>query len=297
MNKSIANKAEGLSWNCEPRIVAWEVTRSCNLNCVHCRASSHSGPYPHELNTGKAKQVLDQISEVGRPIIILTGGEPLLRKDVFTLAEYGTEKGLRMVMGTNGTLITPDIAKKIMASGIKRVSVSLDGATAERHDAFRQVDGCFDRALKGVACLKEQGVEFQINTTITKHNVFELKALLDLAVRLGAIAHHIFLLVPTGRGKEMANQALTAQEYEDTLSLFYELEASVPLQLKATCAPQYQRIIRQRPHAERQKVNSETAGLDAMTRGCLAGISYCFISNPRTVSGQPNCNVRVLTKS
>ena len=261
------------------RIVAWEVTRSCNLNCVHCRASSRFGPYPQKLDTVKAKEVLDQIREVGKPIIILTGGEPLLRKDIFVLADYGTKKGLRMVMGTNGTLITPDITKKIQDSGIKRVSISLDGPTRESHDKFRQVDGAFDRAIKGISYLKEQGIEFQINTTITRYNLSELTGIFDLTVRLGAVAHHIFLLVPTGRAQEMINQELNAKEYEDTLHWFYQKQGKTPLQLKATCAPQYYRIIRQEAHLKEQKINRKTYGLDAVTRGCLAGISYCFISH------------------
>jgi len=265
--------------NDQLRIVAWEVTRSCNLNCVHCRASSQSDPYPQELDTIEAKKVLDQIREVGQPIIILTGGEPLLRKDIFTLADYGTKKGLRMVMGTNGTLITPDITKKIQDSGIKRVSISLDGSTRERHDAFRQVDGAFDRAIKGIAYLKERGIEFQINTTITKYNLFELEEIFELVVRLGAIAHHIFLLVPTGRAQDMVRQELNAKEYEDTLHWFYQQHDKATIQLKATCAPQYYRIMRQEAHRKGKKVNRETYGLDAVTRGCLAGTAYCFISH------------------
>ena len=265
--------------NDQLRIVAWEVTRSCNLNCVHCRASSQFGPYPQELNTIEAKKALDQIREVGQPIIILTGGEPLLRKDIFTLADYGTKKGLKMVMGTNGTLITPDITKKIQDSGIKRVSISLDGSTRESHDAFRQVDGAFDRAIKGIAYLKERGIEFQINTTITKYNLFELEDILELVVRLGAIAHHIFLLVPTGRAQDMVSQELNAKEYEDTLQWFYQQHDKTTIQLKATCAPQYYRILRQEAHRKGKKVNRETYGLDAVTRGCLAGTSYCFISH------------------
>jgi len=265
--------------NDQLRIVAWEITRSCNLNCVHCRASSKFGPYPQELDTIKAKKVLDQIREVGQPIIILTGGEPLLRKDIFTLAEYGTKKGLRMVMGTNGTLITPDITKKIQESGIKRVSISLDGPTKESHDAFRQVDGAFDKAIKGIAYLKERGIEFQINTTITKYNLFELEEIFELVVRLGAIAHHIFLLVPTGRAQDMINQELNAREYEDTLRWFYQQHDKTTIQLKATCAPQYYRIMRQEAHLKGEKVNRTTYGLDAVTRGCLAGTSYCFISH------------------
>ncbi|UCH01172.1 MAG: heme b synthase [Deltaproteobacteria bacterium] len=261
------------------RIVAWEVTRSCNLNCVHCRASSNFGPYPQELDTVKAMEVLEQIREAGKPIIILTGGEPLLRKDIFALADYGTKKGLRMVLATNGTLITPDITEKITESGIKRVSISLDGATKESHDTFRQVNGAFDRAMKGVSYLKDQGIEFQINTTITSHNLSELEGILDLAVRLEAAAHHVFLLVPAGRAKEMLNQQLNPQEYEDTLYWFYKKQDDVPLKLKATCAPQYYRIMTQEAHSKGDKVNSKTHGLDAVTRGCLAGISYCFIAN------------------
>jgi heme b synthase len=211
--------------------------------------------------------------------VILTGGEPLLRKDIFALADYGTKKGLRMVMGTNGTLITPEMTRKMVESGIKRVSISLDGATKEKHDSFRHVNGAFDRAIRGISYLKEQEVEFQINTTITKHNLSELENILDLAINLGAAAHHIFLLVPTGRGQDIKEKGLNALEYEDTLHWFYKQQGSVPLQLKATCAPQYYRIIRQEAHAAGQKVDRKTYGLDAVTRGCLAGISYCFISN------------------
>jgi len=263
----------------QPRIVAWEVTRSCNLNCVHCRASSRFGPYDQELDTGEALEVLDQIREVGTPIIILTGGEPLLRKDIFELARYGTDRGLRMVMGSNGTLITARLARSIEESGIKRVSISLDGATRESHDAFRKVDGAFDRAMKGISNLKDQGVAFQINTTIAQRNLSELQEILDLAVRIGAIAHHIFLLVPTGRAREMVNQELSARDYENTLRWFYRQHDTVSLELKATCAPQYYRILRKETSSRGQNVHAKTMGLDAVTRGCLAGTSYCFVSH------------------
>ena len=279
MEAFIPKKGEAFHRDYQLRIVAWEVTRSCNLNCVHCRASSNLGPHSGELDTVKAIEILDQIREVGKPIIILTGGEPLLRKDIFVLADYGTKKGLRMVMGTNGTLITPDITTKTMESGIKRVSISLDGATRESHDSFRQVHGAFEGAIQGISYLREQGIEFQINTTVTKYNLHQLEGTLNLAVRLGAAAHHIFLLVPTGRAKEMLNQELDAQEYEDTLHWFYQQQDTVPLELKATCAPQYYRIIRQEAHSRGEKVSSKAYGLDVVTRGCLAGISYCFISH------------------
>jgi len=285
--------------NHQLRIVAWEVTRSCNLNCIHCRASSNLGPYPQELDTVKAMEVLEQIREVGTPIIILTGGEPLLRKDIFTLADYGTKKGLRMVLATNGTLITPDIAKKIVETGIKRVGISLDGATKHSHDTFRQVNGAFDRAIKGISYLKEREIEFQINTTITRYNLSELEGIFDLAVRLEAAAHHIFLLVPAGRAKEMVDQQLSAREYEDALYWFYQQQDNAPLQLKATCAPQYYRIMRQETHSKGDKVNGKTHDLDVVTRGCLAGISYCFISSGGIVQpcGYLELNSGDLTKS
>jgi heme b synthase len=263
----------------ELRLVAWEMTRSCNLNCVHCRAAAEKGPYPGELETGKCLEILEQIALVGQPIVILTGGEPLLRKDVFELAQYGTRLGLRMVMATNGTLVTPEIAEKMKSSGIKRVSVSIDGASAEEHDLFRKVPGAFDASLESIDWLKKAGIEFQINTTVTRHNVHQVPDILDLAVKLGAVAHHIFLLVPTGRAKEMVNQEIDALEYEKLLHWFYEMRDQVPLHLKATCAPHYYRILRQEAHARGEKVNFDTYGLDAVTRGCLGGTSFCFISH------------------
>ena len=261
------------------RLVAWETTRNCNLNCVHCRAAATRGPYSGELDTPAAFGLLDQIAEIGSPIIILTGGEPLLRPDIFDIARYGTDLGLRMVMAPNGTLITEAIARKMADSGIRRISVSLDGATRNKHDRFRGVEGAFDGALKGIEEAKKAGIEFQINTTITRVNLPEIPNIQELAVSLGAVAHHIFLLVPTGRGKYIVDQEITAEEYEETLNWFYEQRDKTPLQLKATCAPHYYRILRQRAREDGKKVTFETHGLDAVTRGCLGGIGFCFISH------------------
>lgn len=261
------------------RLVAWEVTRSCNLNCVHCRASAEKGPYPGELDTEKCLEILDQIASIGKPIVILTGGEPLLREDIFELSRHGTQLGLRMVMATNATLLTPEFAQKMKSSGIQRVSVSLDRATAVKHDQFRKVPGAFEGTLGGVEILKKAGIEFQVNTTVTKHNVHEVQEILDMVIDLGAVAHHIFLLVPTGRAKDMINQEIDAQAYEKLLHWFYHAGKEVPIHLKATCAPHYYRILRQEAHKKGEKVNFETYGLDAVTRGCLGGISFCFVSH------------------
>ena len=261
------------------RLVAWEITRNCNLSCVHCRASATMGPYEGELDTAACLKLLDQIRVVGDPIIILTGGEPLLRPDIFEIARYGTDKGLRMVMAPNGTLITEEKARQMAEAGIKRISISLDGATREIHDRFRGVDGAFDGALNGIAMAKKAGVEFQINTTITKSNLDQIPDIQKLAINLGAVAHHIFLLVPTGRGKYIVDTEIDAREYEETLNWFYDQRGKSPLQLKATCAPHYYRILRQRAREDGQKVTFQTHGLDAVSRGCLGGVGFCFISH------------------
>ncbi len=261
------------------RLVAWETTRNCNLACMHCRASATIDTFSGELDTDAAFRLLDQISQVGKPIIILTGGEPLLRPDIFDIARCGTQKGLRMVMAPNGTLITEKFAKQMADAGIQRISISLDGATTETHDRFRGVDGAFEGALRGIKLAKEAGVEFQINTTITKTNLKEIPEIQELAIKLGAVAHHIFLLVPTGRGKYIVDQEITAAEYERTLNWFYDQREKSPLQLKATCAPHYYRILRQRAKQEGKTVTFKTHGMDALTRGCLGGTGFCFISH------------------
>jgi heme b synthase len=261
------------------RLVAWETTRNCNLNCMHCRAAATRGPYSGELDTAAALRLLDQIAEVGNPIVILTGGEPLLRPDIFDIAGYGTKLGLRMVMAPNGTLITEKIAQKMADSGIKRISISLDGATKETHDRFRGQEGAYEGSLQGIEMAKKAGIDFQINTTVTRTNLAEIPAIQDTAVKLGAVAHHIFLLVPTGRGKYIVDMEISAEEYEQTLNWFYDQKDKTPLELKATCAPHYYRILRQRAKEEGKTVTFKSHGLDAVTRGCLGGIGFCFISH------------------
>jgi heme b synthase len=261
------------------RLVAWETTRNCNLACIHCRASATTGPYTGELDTTEAFRLLDQIGEIAKPIIILTGGEPLLRDDIFDIAAYGTQKGFRMVMAPNGTLVTEDIANKLVAAGIKRISISLDGATAQSHDNFRKVDGAFEGAVNAMKIAKKVGLDFQVNTTITKTNLDQIPKIQQLAVERGAVAHHIFLLVPTGRGKYIVDTEISAAEYEQTLNWFYDQKDKTPLDLKATCAPHYYRILRQRAKKEGKSISFKTHGLDAVTRGCLGGIGFCFISH------------------
>ena len=200
-----------------PHLIAWEVTRSCDLNCIHCRANAHNKKYENEFTTEECFKLLDNISSFAKPIIILTGGEPMMRKDIFEITEYGTKKGLRMVMAPCGILVTEENAKKMLDAGIKRISLSIDGATPESHDSFRRVEGAFEMVLKAAENAKKAGLEFQINTTVTKHNFKEIEKILDLAVKLGAVSFHPFLLVPTGRASNMKNEEISPEEYEKIL--------------------------------------------------------------------------------
>ena len=213
MNHS-TNKAETIP---TLRLLAWEVTRRCNLACLHCRAAAGSGPYPGELTTAEGKKLLDDLATMGQIVVILTGGEPLLREDIFDLAAYGAGLGHRMVMAVNGTLLTTAVATRLKDAGIQRLSISIDGATALSHDRLRAVPGAYAGALAGIAACQEAGLPFQINTTVTRANRSELPAIHELALKLGAAAHHVFVLVPTGRGELIREELVSPAEYEETL--------------------------------------------------------------------------------
>lgn len=260
----------------KPRLVAWELTIACNLTCIHCRASAIKEPQQDELSTAEAKHFVDQLVEY-KPIIILTGGEPLLRDDIYEIIEYATKRGLRVVLATNGTLLTHDIVRKLKNVGIQRVSISIDGANAQTHDNFRGLK-CFEKAMHGIEILKKHGLSFQINTTITKRNLKEIPRIYELALRLKASALHIFLLVPTGRGEKIRDEEIPPKEYENVLNWFYDKSKDKRIQLKATCAPHYFRVMHQRAKAEGIRITPETHGLEAMTKGCLGGTGFCFVS-------------------
>lgn len=261
------------------RLVAWEMTRSCTLSCRHCRASAKSGPYEGELSTSECISTLDSIASMGSCIIILTGGEPMLRSDIFEISRYGTQKGLRMVMATCGSMLTETTCKELRDCGISRISLSIDGADAASHDRFRGVDGAYGIVINAIRLLKDAGIEFQINTTITKSNVGELKEIYEKAVSLGAVAFHPFLLVPTGRGSALTDEIISAQEYEKVLNQIYEISLEQKISVKPTCAPHYYRVLREREQEQGRSVTRETHGLDALTKGCLGGQGFAFISH------------------
>src|SRR5450755_1652264 len=235
----------------KPRLIFWELTKGCNLRCIHCRATATQLSSPSDLSTQAARDIIDQIAEVSKPILVLSGGEPLYRSDIFELARYGTEKGLRVALATNGTLVTKEVARMIVDSGVQRVAISLDGADALTHDSFRGIPGAFDAAIAGFRNLKNLGMSVQINTTIARHNAHQLPAVLELARSIGADALHTFLLVPVGCGVDIAaEQMVPPEEYERMLNWFYDRSLEGGIEMKATCAPHYFRVVRQRRAAE-----------------------------------------------
>lgn len=279
-----------------PRLVFWETTAGCNLRCIHCRRIEVADQLtPHDLSTQEAFTLIDQLAAVGSPVFVLSGGEPLMRPDIFDIARYATDANLPVALATNGTLIDGQMAERIKASGIKRVSISLDGANAATHDMFRALRGSFDAAIGGFRALREVGLPVQINTTVAKHNQEELEGVLQLAKDLGAVALHLFLLVPVGCGVEISDdQMVSAEDYERILNWLYDVEQSEPdLQLKATCAPHYFRVMRQRkaeenrqgvkrdlPASHHRQVHGHPHGqMHAATKGCLAGTGVCFVSH------------------
>lgn len=240
-------------------IVAWETTSACNLRCSYCRAKATAEPDPEELSTEEALDLIDEVAPL-KPLLILSGGEPLLRPDIFLLARHAASKGFRVSLATNGTLLTPEVVDEIVSSGVSRVSISLDGSTPENHDAVRG-RGCYLRAMKGIGNLDGR-VDFQINFTITKRNARDLLPIFDLAESLGAKALHFFFLVPTGRGTE---KDLISPEMQEELLNLIDLERSRrTVEVQVTCAPQYARIA--------------LPGSGRRGGGCLAGTSFAFIS-------------------
>jgi radical SAM protein with 4Fe4S-binding SPASM domain len=183
-----------------------------------------------------------------------------------------------MVMAVNGTLLTPEIARRLKDSGIQRLSISIDGATAARHDRLRQVSGAFEGALHGIQILRDAGLPFQINTTVIAANRAELPAIYELAQTLEAAAHHVFVLVPTGRGEEIKDQLLSAQDYEETLRWLLARQKEGKIHIKPTCAPQFYRLWRQEAAAAGDKITPATHGMEAMTKGCLGGQGFAFVS-------------------
>ena len=263
--------------NLRPRVVAWELTRRCNLRCVHCRAWSEEETGEKELSTGEILRVMDDILRVSRPLLILTGGEPMLREDLYEVIGAARERGFTTAVAPNGTLLDERAARRMVELGVHRVSISVDGATAEVHDKFRGVAGAFEGAMRGCAACREAGLPFQINTTLTVDNIEQLEGMVELAAGLGAAAFHTFSPVPVGRGKTLARKEIAAALSREFLERLLAVYERAPIPVRVTCAPQFYRLLRERRGGEGAKSRAKAVGHDSFSHGCIAGRAYVFI--------------------
>lgn len=246
-------------------LVSWNTTNQCNMFCDHCYRDAGTKS-ADELSTSEAQQLIRDIKKAGFQIMIFSGGEPLMRPDIYELGAYATAQGLRAVMGTNGSLITPEVARQMKEAGFMAAGISLDSLDPDKNNAFRKLDQAYQLTVAGMKNLLAVGLPFQIHTTVMDWNVGELEAITDFAVDIGAMAHHVFFLVPTGRGVQIEDEALRVVAYEQTLGRLMEKQKQVPIEIKPTCAPQFIRV------ADKKGVPLR------FSKGCLAGISYCIIS-------------------
>lgn len=264
-----------------PFIVIWEVTRACALKCLHCRAEAQYQPDPRQLSFIEGKRLLDQISEMDKPLFVFTGGDPLMRPDLFELADYAIrEKGLTVSMTPSATpKVTRQAVYKAKEAGLARWAYSLDGSNAEIHDYFRGTRGSFDLTMRGIEYLKQLNIPIQINTTISTKNLHDLEAIAEKVQSMGAVLWSLFFLIPTGRAKQA--DMITPAEHEEVMRWLADLKDRVPYGIKSTEAPHFRRVL-----LEKNKDNTGSAEkikykdvIGRATKGVNDGDGFLFISH------------------
>ncbi|WP_214779221.1 TIGR04053 family radical SAM/SPASM domain-containing protein [Exiguobacterium sp. s22] len=265
-----------------PFIVIWEVTRACALSCVHCRAEAQFHRYENELDTEEGKALIREIQAMDNPILVFTGGDPLMREDLFELTEYAASLGMRVSMTPSATpRVTHDAVKRAKAAGLSRWAFSIDGPDAQTHDYFRGTRGSFDRTVRGISYFREEGMSFQINTTVTEYNVDRLPEMATLVESLGVSVWTLFFLVPTGRGSLL--QPISPERHEEVLKWAFALQETVPFIISTTEAQFYRRVARQenqrRNRAGLPPIGHPHDDLAKAPRGTNDGNGFVFISH------------------
>ncbi len=274
-------------FNMAPFTIAWEVTRACAYACVHCRADAMHKADPQELNTEEALHLIDRLADFGSPILVFTGGDPMMRRDLYQLIAYATQKGLRCSLTPTATALpTTERLEKARDAGIRRIALSLDAPRPEIHDSFRQVPGSWQRTMDILHRAQEIGLSVQVNTTVAKHNVDILDEMIPFLQEVGAVQWSLFFLVPTGRAQ--ASNMISAEEHERVFNWLYDLSKNAPFDIKSTAAPMYRRVAIERKRAEQgsdKPVTFQGAGfqyadgLNRPTRGVNDGNGFLFISH------------------
>lgn len=271
-------------FNERPFLTIWEVTQACDLACVHCRASAQPDRHPMELTTEEGKGLIDQIAAMRVPVFVLTGGDPIKRPDLFELIGHARKVGVRVSLTPSATpLLTREIVVRLKEAGLARLAVSMDGASAATHDAFRGLSGSFARTLDAIRWANEVGLPVQINTTFSRRNIGEIDAIVALMESLRITLWSVFFLVPTGRGK--LNDLLNADEFEEVFEKIYQLSKSASFDIKTTEAQHYRRFVLQQRAAERAAGTNKAASekvadsIGRAPRGLNDGKGFVFISH------------------
>lgn len=253
-----------------PVVVIWEMTQACDLACQHCRASAQPMRHADELDTAEAKGLIDQIARMEAGVLVLSGGDPMKREDVFDLVRYGHERGVRMAMTPSVTPLLTDAAiHRLARQGLSQFAVSLDGSYAELHDGFRGVSGAFSRTMEVIRVAREAGLPVQINTTVSRHNLADLPAMAEMLAGLDIVLWSVFFLVPVGRGQ--ADQRIAPEQYEEVFELLWSLRQRVPFQIKSTEAPHYRRFVLKKLKAARMSGGRDGASGEGQGDGRIDG--------------------------
>ena len=274
-----------IDFNERPFIAIWEVTQACDLACVHCRASAQPDRHPMELSTDEGKRLIDQIAALQVPVFVLTGGDPIKRPDLFELIGHARSAGVRVSLTPSATpLLIRDIVIRLKEAGLARLAVSMDGAIAETHDAFRGMTGSFAQTLNAIRWANKIGLPIQINTTFSRRNIAEIDTIAALIESLNITLWSVFFLVPMGRGK--LDDLLNADEFEQIFAKIYSLSKTVDFDIKTTEAQHYRRFILQQRVAERKagaeiSVTQDKAAdaIGRAPRGLNDGKGFVFISH------------------
>jgi AdoMet-dependent heme synthase len=284
-DESMNSQINTIDFDERPFIAIWEVTQACDLACVHCRASAQPDRDPFELSTNEGKQLIDQIAALNVPVFVLTGGDPIKRPDLFDLIAHARSVGVRVSLTPSATpLLTKDMVIRLKEAGLARLAVSMDGASAATHDAFRGMSGSFARTLDAVRWASEIGLPVQINTTFSRRNIDEIDEIVALMESLEITLWSVFFLVPTGRGK--LNDQLSAEEFESVFAKLYSLSKTASFDIKTTEAQHYRRFVLQQRVAERKSGPGTDSvherSVDAIgraPRGLNDGKGFVFISH------------------
>lgn len=278
-----SDRLRGRHFDRAPFLVIWEITRACDLACRHCRASAQPERNPLELSTEEGFALEEEVRRFGRPLFVLTGGDPLKRGDVFDLIAHAHRIGLRVSLSPSGTpLLTTQALARAKEAGAEAVSISIDGATSQSHDSFRGVNGSFRWCVEGAKAAARVGLTLQINTTVTRFNVGELEDLAQLVEALGARRWSLFFLVPTGRGD--LRDEISASEYESVLNWLYDLSGRVSFRVKTTEAQHYRRVSLQRLSRDTGVpvdvlLKESSSGKGRFLPGINSGKGFVFVSH------------------